>query len=106
MLVADIVRRNAHFDADNDAVVVPDASTLSWGALDRRTNKLARALTDIGLTKGDRLAYLAPNCSEYVEFFFASAKVGIVGAATNIRLGAGDLALYLNYVEPRAVIVH
>ncbi len=106
MLVSDIVRRNAHFDGHRDAIVVPDGRTTSWGQLDERTSQLARAFLSLGLGQGDRLAYIAPNCGEYVEFFFASAKAGVIGAATNIRLGAGELASYLRHVEPRAAVVH
>lgn len=106
MLVGDIVRRNARSFADCDAVVVPGGPTRSWAELDLRTNRLANALLGLGLGKGDRLAMYAPNCCEYVEFFFGCAKSGIVGAATNVRLAPYELTAYYAYVEPRAVLVH
>ncbi len=106
MLVSDIVRRNAQFFGDQDAVVVPGGPTRTWSELDARTNAFANALLDLGLRKGDRLAIFAPNCGEYIEFFFACAKSGVVGAATNIRLAAQEIASYLAYVEPAAVLVH
>jgi acyl-CoA synthetase (AMP-forming)/AMP-acid ligase II len=85
MLVSDIVRRNAKFFGNNDAVVVPGGLTHTWLELDIRTNQFANALLDLGLAKGDRIAVYAPNCSEYVDLFFACAKSGVVGAAVNIR---------------------
>ncbi|HVS43312.1 MAG TPA: class I adenylate-forming enzyme family protein, partial [Candidatus Dormibacteraeota bacterium] len=106
MLVSDIVRRNAEFFGERDAIVAPGRPTLSWTALEERTNRLARALLALGLRKGDRVAILAPNCGEYIELFFACARSGIVGAATNIRLTAADLAAYLAGVGPGAAIVH
>jgi long-chain acyl-CoA synthetase len=106
VLVGDIVRRNAVFHGDYDAVVVPDGPTRSWRELDERTNRFANALRDLGLAKGERIAMYAPNCAEYVEFFFGCAKSGVVGAATNIRLSASEVGSYLSYVEPTAVIVH
>jgi acyl-CoA synthetase (AMP-forming)/AMP-acid ligase II len=67
---------------------------------------MARAMLDLGLEKGDRIAAFAPNCAEYIDFFFACAKAGVIGAALNIRLAPAELASYLNYVEPKAILVH
>src|SRR5438552_1203886 len=51
MLIGDIVRRNAEFFADSEAVVVPGGRMLTWGELDVRTNRLARAFAAPGLAK-------------------------------------------------------
>jgi long-chain acyl-CoA synthetase len=106
MLVSDIVRRNASFFGDDDGVVIPDGPTYSWEQVDRRSNQLANALLGLGLRKGDRVATFLPNGAEYIEFFFACAKTGIIGSTTNVRLSAHDLTSYLSYVEPSAILVH
>ena len=106
MLVSSIVRRNADMWPDRDAVVEPGRQVLSWGALEERTNRLARGLRQLGVDHGDRLGVLAPNCSEHLELFFAEAKSGMVGAPMNIRLTHDDLAAYCRYVEPTALVVH
>ncbi|MFV0315877.1 MAG: AMP-binding protein [Microthrixaceae bacterium] len=104
--MSDIVRRNANYFGDSEALVVPGSRVSTWSEVDERTNRLARALLELGLSKGDRLAAYMPNVPEYVEFFFACAKSGIIGSATNIRLTGGDLTSYLNLVEPSAILVH
>jgi len=106
MLVSDIVRRNAMFFGDRDAVVVPGVETRSWADLDLRTNRFARALAELGVAKGARLATYAPNCSEYIDFFFACAKSGVIGNTTNVRLAGDEIAAYLRYTEPEAILVH
>lgn len=106
MLVSDIVRNNARFFGDKEAVVVPGGTTRTWSDLDTRTTRFANALLGLGLSKGDRIALFSPNCGEFLEFFFATAKSGIIGAAVNIRLSAYELSSYLAYVEPAAVLVH
>ena len=106
MLVSDIVRRNARYFGDRDAVVTPGGLRRSWSELDERTDRLARGLLALGLGKGDRLALFAPNCPEYIDFFFACAKSGVVGAATNTRLSAYEISTYHGYVEPTALLVH
>jgi acyl-CoA synthetase (AMP-forming)/AMP-acid ligase II len=106
LLVGDIVRRNAVFHSAYDAVVVPDGLSRTWAELNERTNRFANALAELGLVKGDRIAMYAPNCPEYLEFFFGCAKSGVIGAAINIRLAPAEIESYLAYVEPAAVLVH
>ena len=106
MLVSDIVRRNARFFADHDAIVEPGRPARSWRQVEERTNRMAHAFDRLGLGRGDRVAIFAPNCPEYLEFFFACAKSGVIGAALNIRLAAAEISSYLSYVEPAAVLVH
>ena len=105
MLVSDIVQRNAEFFADSEAMVVPDGLTRTWAETELRTNQLAHAFAELGLAKGDRVAAFASNGPEYLEFFFACAKSGVIGAATNTRLSPSDLISYMTYVEPAAIVV-
>ena len=106
MLVSDIVTRNAQFFPEREALVTPGGVSRTWAEVDERTTRFGNALLELGLQKGDRLAIFAPNCTEYVEFFFACAKAGVAGAATNIRLSEYEIASYLSYVEPAALLVH
>ncbi|GAA0997357.1 long-chain fatty acid--CoA ligase [Acrocarpospora macrocephala] len=106
MLVSDIIRRNARFFPDRDAVIVPQGAHRTWQELDARTNRFANALLGMGLAKGDRLAVFAPNCGEYLDFFFACAKSGVIGVPVNTRLAPYETSSYLSYVEPAAVLVH
>lgn len=105
MLIGDIARRNAEFSGDDDALVVPGDGTRTWSEVDDRSTRLANALHELGLTKGDRLAIYSSNRAEYIELFFATAKSGVIGAATNVRLSADDIATYHGHVEPRAIVV-
>lgn len=106
MLISDIVRRNAEYFGDCDAVVVPGGVTVSWAELEERSNALARAFLELGLRKGDRVATFMSNCLEFYDFFFACGKTGIIGAPTNVRLAPSELASYLSYVGPSAILVH
>ena len=108
MLVSDIAARNAEFFGDAVAVIDPASGrSTTWAELDRRASRLARVLrSELNLQKGDRLTMCAPNCAEYLEFYFACARSGLIGNAINTRLSAGELASYLNLVEPSAALVH
>jgi len=106
MLVHEILRRNADFFGDEPAVIVPGSHTVSWLELQDRVHRLANALLGLGLRPGDRVAIYAPNCSEYVEFYFACAASGLAGAALNVRLSPAELVEYVSYVQPSAVLAH
>jgi acyl-CoA synthetase (AMP-forming)/AMP-acid ligase II len=106
VLVADISRRNASFFSDDDAVVAGDGAVWSWGQLDERANRMAHLFDTLGLAQGDRVAVLSPNDRDYITFFLACSKSGVLGAPLNIRLTAVELTSYLRYVEPIALLVH
>jgi O-succinylbenzoate-CoA ligase len=63
-----------------------------WNA---RANRTAHALRDAGVGKGDRVALLMMNSVEYMESFFAIAKLGAVCVPLNWRLTAEELAFIL-----------
>lgn len=52
------------------------------------TNRIAHSLAGLGLTRGDRVAILAPNCLELVQTWFAAAKLGAVEVPVNTALRA------------------
>jgi O-succinylbenzoate-CoA ligase len=63
--------------------------------LNARCNRTAHALRDLGVAKGDRVALLMMNGVEYIESFFAVAKIGAVVVPLNWRLVADELAFIL-----------
>src|SRR4029453_13357349 len=54
---------------------------ISYAALQARVIQLARALIAVGVTRGDRVAVLLPNCPEWVVAALAIAKVGGIVSA-------------------------
>lgn len=68
---------------------------LTYVELNARSNRIAHALVALGVTKGDRVALLQMNCSEYLECFFASAKIGAITVPLNWRLVPDELAFIL-----------
>ena len=56
---------------------------LTYQQLDTATDALAAAMVDLGLQKGDRVALVMPNCTQFVIAFYATLKAGGVIAAAN-----------------------
>ncbi|MFQ3323338.1 MAG: O-succinylbenzoate-CoA ligase [Pseudomonadales bacterium] len=59
-------------------------------ALNKRCNKTANALQGLGVKPGDRVATLCKNGIEFVESYFALAKIGAVMVPVNWRLVANE----------------
>ena len=79
------VTRRAFLSGDNTALVAGERR-ISYSDLDRRTNQLARALRDLGVRQGDRVAGLLINSPAFVETMLATAKLGAVFVPMNVRL--------------------
>ncbi len=56
---------------------------LSYAQLNAQANRLATALRNLGLEKGDRVAILLPNCPQFVIAYYAILKAGGVVVPTN-----------------------
>jgi 3-(methylthio)propionyl---CoA ligase len=70
-----------------------------------RARRLASALTDAGVGKGDTVAIMAPNIPEMLEAHYAVPMLGAVLCSINIRLDAGAVAFILQHSEAKVVLV-
>ncbi|OBT70776.1 hypothetical protein VF21_10141 [Pseudogymnoascus sp. 05NY08] len=65
--------------------------SLTYSQADRRTDDLARGLAAMGVKKGDRVAVMMGNLVEYVELFFACAKLGALITLANYGYSEREL---------------
>jgi fatty-acyl-CoA synthase len=77
----------------------------TYGEFHRRVQKLANALTRLGLQPGDRVATLAWNTGRHLEAYFAIPLAGGVLHTLNPRLSPQDLAYIMNHAEDRFLLV-
>jgi len=77
MNIGSLLTRHARYRPDHTAVVFNE-HRLSFSEFNRRVNRLANALLDLGLSKGDKIATILPNCLELLEIYWAVAKIGAV----------------------------
>jgi len=79
--------------------------SLTYRLWDERTNRLANALTGIGLRKGARVAILAYNCIEWMEIYVALGKAGLIAVPVNFRLMAKEIRYIVEDCGATAFIV-
>lgn len=89
--VGDLVSRAARVHAQRVAVTSPSRS-VTYEQLDRRSNRLANVLGELGLKRGDRVGVYLPNCIEIVELELACYKAALVKAPINARLAPVEVA--------------
>jgi fatty-acyl-CoA synthase len=80
------------------ALALVDAATgarHTYAELDRRIDARAADLAAAGVRTGDRVALLAENSAAYLEWLFATARLGAVTVPVNFRLSAGEVAYVL-----------
>lgn len=69
-----------------------------------RVNRMAHALIKLGVKKGERVATLIVNSSEFLEIFFACAKTGMIILPLNFRLVVPELEYIINDCTPSVLI--
>lgn len=70
----------------------------------RRVNRMAHALGGMGLARGDRVAALMTNSSEFLEIFFACAKTGVIMVPLNFRLAPPELIYIIGNSSPKVLV--
>ena len=77
----------------------------TYAELDERSGRLAAALRDAGVGRGDRVASLTGNAPEHVELLFACARVGAALLPLNHRLAPAELAYQVDDATPTLAFV-
>lgn len=100
-----LLAKRAHLTPELEALVdTASGRRLSYRALNANCNRTAHAFAARGVSKGDRVALLTLNCPEFIESFFALAKLGAVVVPLNVRLVPDELAYILKDSGARMLV--
>ena len=95
----------AHAIVPDRTAMVFEGKRFTYEELQGRVNRLANALSDLGVGKGDRVATMQVNCNQIVETYFASARLDAIFVPVNFRARGDELAYMINNAEPTILIV-
>ncbi|MFE9021464.1 long-chain fatty acid--CoA ligase [Streptomyces sp. NPDC007808] len=76
----------------------------TYADLHHRTTRLAHALRERGVRRGDRIAHLGPNHPSYLETLFAAGTLGAVFVPLNTRLAGPEIAYQLSDSGAKALV--
>src|SRR5215471_14556959 len=101
----EFARRSRRLYPDREAVV--DGSLrLTYREFFERCDRWSAALQGLGVGRGDRVAYIAPNTHGHLESYYAVPQLGAVVVPINYRLAASDFSYILAHSGARIVCVH
>jgi fatty-acyl-CoA synthase len=72
-----------------------DGRSLTYREFEERIGRFGNLLSDLGISKGDRVAILLYNTHEYLEIFFALSRMGAIAVPLNFRLAFSEIQYIL-----------
>ncbi|MDQ1403948.1 MAG: long-chain acyl-CoA synthetase [Actinomycetota bacterium] len=88
---------------DRAAVIAPKGN-LTFAELDRRANRLARALRARGLEAGDGVTLLCTNRAEFAEVYYATQRIGVRLTPINWHLKRDEATYIVDDCQAKAII--
>jgi fatty-acyl-CoA synthase len=107
LTITSLYRRGRDIFGQSEVVTFEGESSrrASFAEVSERAEKLAAALSRLGIRAGDRVATFSWNNQEHQEAYLAVPSMGAVLHTLNLRLPPEQLAWIVNHAEDRAIIV-
>jgi acyl-CoA synthetase len=103
--LADHVARHAAARPDAVAFAGP-LGTLSWAGYESASNRIAGALRELGLGRGDRVGLMLPDGGAVHAAFLGCEKAGVVAVGVGVRAGEREARHILAKGHATALITH
>src|SRR5438067_8885633 len=101
----EFLRRARRLYPDREAVIDEDLR-FTYSEFGKRCDRWSAALQQLGVKKGDRVAYIAPNTHAQLESFYAIPQLGAILVPINYRLTADDFAYIIGHSGAKVVCAH
>lgn len=90
----------------SQTIIYRDRAVFTYSELARRVNRLAGALSALGVQSGDVVGIIDYNSHRFLESFYAVPMMGATLATLNWRLGIDELGHTISHASPRVLLVH
>ncbi|AJY76943.1 AMP-binding protein [Paenibacillus beijingensis] len=103
-----ILNKIDHADPNKDAIVDlsgPTPITLSYGELNALANRAAQGLIELGVEKGENVAYLLPNYWEFAVLTLAIWKAGAVACPMLPALREREILFIMSRSKSKLLII-
>jgi long-chain acyl-CoA synthetase len=81
-----------------------DRKTYSYRELNRKVNQVAHGLRALGVTQGNRVGIILPNCPEYIFSYFGVLKLGAVNVPINTFLSPDEVEFILQDCDISVIV--
>ncbi len=108
--ISDMLARNAKALPCETALIELKPSEklrkeITWREFDERANRVANALADLGIHKGDRVVHWMMNSIDWLEAYFGIIRTGAWAVPLNFRFTSEDLKYCADIAEAKAMIL-
>jgi len=108
LLISTILKHAARHHATAEVISRTHENTThhtTWAEVERRSRRLARVLTKLGIKDGDRVGTLAWNGSRHLEVYYAAPGMGAICHTINPRLHPDDISYIINHARDKVLFV-
>ena len=110
MTIAEMLARNARVYPNDSALVELKPSEkkrkeITWKEFDERANRIANALIDRGVSKGDKVIHLMMNSINWLEAYFGIIRTGAWVVPLNFRFTSRDIKYCADIAEGKVMIL-
>ena len=100
-----IIEDKAKTCRDKAFLQYEEGPEVTFGEVDKISNRIASGLRRLGLDKGDKIATFLPNCLEDVYLWFGAAKAGIIDVPVNLANKGDFLSHIINSSDSKAIVI-
>ena len=101
----EFMRRTRSLYPDREAVI-DGATRFTYEQFFERCDRWSATLQRLGVTKGDRVAYISPNTHQNLESFYGTPQIGAVLVPINFRLTPAEIEYILTHSGAKVVCAH
>ncbi|MBO0947733.1 fatty acid--CoA ligase [Fibrella forsythiae] len=105
MLIKNLLRQSNRYEPNRE-IVYRNLFRMTYTTFNERVQRLANALTDLGVQAGDTVAVMDWDSHRYLEAFFAVPCLGAVLHTINVRLSPFQILYTINHAADKVILVH
>ena len=110
MTISEMLARNARMYPEDSALIELKPSEkirkeITWKRFDERANRIANALMDRGVGKGDKVIHLMMNSINWLEVYFGIIRTGAWAVPLSFRFTSSDIKYCADIAEARVMIL-
>lgn len=102
--LASFIQHNARLAPQNEAVIWNDVR-MTFGELDALSNRVANALTEMGIGPGDNVALSCPNLPFFPVVYYGIIKSGAAVVPLSVLFKPREIAYHLSDSKAKALFV-
>ncbi len=102
--LASIIEHHAGLTPEKEAIIWNDVR-LTYGQLNAYTNKIANALTEMGIAYGDKVALSCLNLPYFPMVYYGVMKAGATVVPLNVLFSPREIAYHLQDSDAKAIFV-